>query len=98
MTFDINIIVVTTFWSHSTCQCFVEHFCQAALSMLPLRLVAAGCLTSSVVLLRLKLRRDRHQRNSPMYEGYTVSNVKSQVFTSNIKCLPCPGTEPGPSA
>ena len=46
-----------------------------------------GCLSSSVIHLRAKLKRGRHWHDSPIHEGYTVPNVESQVLSSNIPCL-----------
>ena len=64
-----------------------EHIRQADLSMLPRRMVTARVLVVLVVLLRSKLRRDRHYQDSPIHGGYTVPDVESQVFTADCQCL-----------
>ena len=81
--------------SHLTSQPFSEHHAKATLLCWQWGWSLTGCLSSSVVLLRPKLRRDRHLRDSPIHEGYTVPNVESQIFTPQ---LPVPGIEPVPPA
>jgi len=65
---------------------------QADHSVLAPRVVTAGCLLSSVVLLRQKLRRPGTilYRDSPIHEGHTV---ESQVLATNISRLPLPTIE-----
>ena len=65
---------------------FSEYYCKADLSML----VIPGCVSSSVVLLCLKLRLTLTW--SLRHGDYTIYTVECQVVISNIIAV-CPGFE-----